>query len=695
MKPLAALVLMLCFSANVAFAQTETTLNDIVVTGQKINADQLPSVDGAKIYSGKKTSTINLEQAPKIVNSNFRQVFQKTPGLLLSEESNPLFSVGYRGLPPSRTQHMQILKDGVPIQADLVGYPEAYYVPPVDTVERVDFIRGGASLLYGPQPGGALNFVTKSPYEGGPLQLETTNTGGSHSLYSNYTALSGTQNDTGYMGYFHHRQWDGLRYSNSQAKVYNAGTKVSYAIDEQSNVGLSLDAFNEEHGIPGGLTRAAFDADPKTTIKRTDHFEMDRYAGVLSYGRDISAETFFEAKAFGGYFQRTSWSQRGGGFGLVPSGAASLTSDIEDQEFYSTGTEARLRQDYMVGDVANTWTGGMLYYHGYSPRLDKRTTTVDADNGPIRKSSDRYSNYLSLFMENMTKLGKFTVTPGVRFENIWQHLKEHQNDDKTTTPLLDESVYTAVPLFGLGATYDATEKTQVYGNISQGYRPMTFTQAVPTGANQTINNDLEEGKSWQLDVGVRGNPQPFYTWDIGYFLMRFEDQIGTSGTTIDNVGDATHQGIEVAQEFDLIGAYDALAQTKVGESVGKLSIFGNATYMEAHFTEGPNKGKTPQYAPDYIFKAGLEYDYKSQAKLRLSGTFLDDHFANDTNTAQFIVPSYKVWDLTGELNVYKDTVKVFAGINNIFDEKYYARVASDGIEPADGRNYYAGTKLVW
>jgi Fe(3+) dicitrate transport protein len=38
---------------------------------------------------------------------------------------------------------------------------------------------------------------------------------------------------------------------------------------------------------------------------------------------------------------------------------------------------------------------------------------------------------------------------------------------------------------------------------------------------------------------------------------------------------------------------------------------------------------------------------------------------------------------------------VFGGINNLFDESYFARVRSDGIDPADGRNYYAGVKLLW
>jgi outer membrane receptor protein involved in Fe transport len=46
-----------------------------------------------------------------------------------------------------------------------------------------------------------------------------------------------------------------------------------------------------------------------------------------------------------------------------------------------------------------------------------------------------------------------------------------------------------------------------------------------------------------------------------------------------------------------------------------------------------------------------------------------------------------------EWKVYKDLVGITAGINNLFDEEYYARVRPDGIDPAYGRNYYAGLSL--
>lgn len=50
-------------------------------------------------------------------------------------------------------------------------------------------------------------------------------------------------------------------------------------------------------------------------------------------------------------------------------------------------------------------------------------------------------------------------------------------------------------------------------------------------------------------------------------------------------------------------------------------------------------------------------------------------------------------DLTAEVSVYRDRVSVVGGINNLFDEDYYARIRGDGIDPAYGRNFYGGLQL--
>ena len=95
-------------------------------------------------------------------NDDARSNGNDTGHSFVSEEpSSPIVNFGYRGLDSQRSEFMQVLKDGVSIKNEQFGFPETHYTPILDAVERFEFIRGGASLQYGPQPGGALNFVSE------------------------------------------------------------------------------------------------------------------------------------------------------------------------------------------------------------------------------------------------------------------------------------------------------------------------------------------------------------------------------------------------------------------------------------------------------------------------------------------------------------------------------------------------------
>ena len=662
-------------------AEEPYRLEEVTVQAEELQpAPFLPDVAGTGIYAGKKTAVIELQAQPTILNNNYRQVLEKTPGLLLSEETTPLLSIGYRGLAPDRVQFMQVLKDGIPIQAEIFGYPEAYYTPPFQSIDRIEFLHGGASLMYGPQPGGALNFITKQPATGTPFSTYTENSFGSDELFSHYTSLSGQMEPLGYLGYLHERESNGFRATNSDVEVLGGGMKVTLGQTTDSRWTVGYDEYHEEHGEPGGLTKAAADSEGRDlTTRFHDRFRLERYAGTLLYERDVNEDTALAFRTFGGHYRRYSKRQNSGGFGTVPTGT---TNSIQEQDFYTFGVEPRIRHTYdAFGAAGQTFTAGLLAYFSDSPKEDQTGSTVSADSGALTNSSDRSMQYLSLFAEHLVRMGPLSVTPGVRLEHIWQHVKEKVNTAKTTVPLGDADEFDFVPLFGVGAAYEGIPAVTFYSNLSQAYRPKVFTQAVPTGATQVVNGDLEEGKSWTFDVGLRSRSATALTWDVSYFLLRFEDQIGTSGNTVENVGDALHQGLEAAAEVDLDSPW------------GTVSPFVNLMLLDAKFTKGPQDGKTPQYAPQYTMRYGVEYAFKDRVKARLGSTFVDDHFGDDANTANQTVPSYKVWDLTGEVRLYKELVTLVGGINNLFDERYYARVTSGGIDPAYERNLYGGVRV--
>ncbi|MDQ3626216.1 MAG: TonB-dependent receptor [Verrucomicrobiota bacterium] len=724
-------LLLVCGSIAASDAQEAVNrLSEVVVEAEaeaegeeRVQGPFLPPVQGTRINAGKKTSVIDLDELPRITNNNYRQALAQTPGLFLSEETSPLISIGYRGLNPHRAQFTQVLKDGIPIHADQFGYPEAYYSPPLDTVDRIEFLRGGAALMYGPQPGGALNYITHRPRLDRPFSFGTTNTFGSDNYFSNFTYVDGTSGRLGYYGYYNHRESDGFRTSNSAFNLNAGNVKLVLDATSDSRWILSLEAYEEQHGEPGGLTFATgtnavnYLENRHAASRLYDLFELERYFASLAWEKDFTETTKLTMTAWGGYYSRYSSRQRGGGFGTRPTGAAANTTSNEHQEFYTQGFEARLRHDYDLFGGTHTIAGGFQAYHTDSPREDRRGQTFNDRDGLLRNDSDREVWYLPLFVENRFKFGPLSITPGVRLENIWQGITENVNVDKAAarTPLADEDDYEFVPLFGIGVAYEMASATELYGNVSQSYRPKVFTQAVPTGGTTLVPEDLRESTAWQYEIGFRGRPQPWVSWDVSGFLLDFDDQIGTVAlpggrSTLGNVGGAHHYGIEASGELDVLGLLTSSRRTLTPATPGKgmaepaaeaaspygsLSLYGNITLLDAEFVSGPRKGNTPAYAPDYLLRTGAIYRWGDRVEIAMLGTIVDQSFSDDGNRPDRAVPAYVVWDLTAEVKVYKDIVSVNAGINNLFNEDYYARVRDDGIDPAPRRNYYGGVSLTF
>ncbi len=678
-------------SARGTYASEVVTLDALSIEAEAehdhfIQGPFLPDVQGTKINVGKKTTMLDFDSLPDIANSNYRQALALTPGLYVSEESSPLLSIGYRGLPPGRVQYTQVLADGIPIHADQFGYPEAYYVPPLDTVDRLEFVRGGAALMYGPQPGGALNYVTHRPRTDRPLSGDTENTFGDDSTWNSFTYLDGTTGRLGYYGYFNHRETDGFRSANSDIDLDAGSVKLALDATGPSRFFLSLASYRENHGEPGGLSAAAFAADSHAATRLFDRFELERDAATLTWERDLENGQF-AARFWAVDYTRFSQRQRGGGFGTLPTGATAGTTDIEEQKFHNFGTDLRLRQDW-GGENRHVFTVGAQAYFAESPRIDSRGAAPDASAGTVQRDTDRRTTYLPVFAENLFRFGKLSVTPGLRVENIRQRVKENVNLAKTAAsqPLGRGDETETVPLLGLGLAYDVEPKTQLYANFSESYRPVIFTQAVPTNTGVTVANDLQESKALQYELGARSEAVRGLVLDASYFVLDFDNQIGTTGGVISNTGRTLHHGLEAAVSYDVFTLLDA-------DTGHKLEVYANALILDAEYISGPNDGRVPQYAPDHLVRSGLIYSApRGAAKVALLGTFVDEAFANDTNTAQFRVPAHMVWDLTAEARVPRTPFTALAGVSNLLDESYFSRVTNAGIDPGAPRTFYVGLR---
>jgi Fe(3+) dicitrate transport protein len=123
----------------------------------------MPEVSGTEITVTKKATVIKLDQQPPIENNDLQDLFLKAPGFQITDQHTPgQFNFNYRGLGnPQESEFTLVLRDGLPLMSDWIGFPTLYYLPLPQSISEIQFIRGGSSLLYGPEPAPAVNFVTK------------------------------------------------------------------------------------------------------------------------------------------------------------------------------------------------------------------------------------------------------------------------------------------------------------------------------------------------------------------------------------------------------------------------------------------------------------------------------------------------------------------------------------------------------
>lgn len=665
----------------------------------KIQGPFLPDLQGTRINAGKKTTVLDFDALPRIHGNNYRQALAEAPGLVLSEETTPLLSIGYRGLNPSRVQYMQVLADGIPLHADQFGYPEAYYTPPIDTVDRIEFTRGGAALMYGPQPGGALNYVTHRPRTDRAFSGESLHTAGSNRSYSTFNHVDGTVGRVGYYGYFHHRESAGFRSRNGDVRLDAFTGRLALDATSSSRWLLTLESFREEHGEPGGLTfatgpgRANYNADRTVASRPFDRFALGRRAASLIWERDLANGTL-AARAWAIDYTRASRRQNGGGFGLLPSGPDAATNTIERQQFNTYGAEVRVRTDWGPSH-RHAFTAGAQVFHSVSPRTDARGRDRAAEAGDPVARSRRESFYSPVFVENLLRFGGLSLTPGLRVEWIRQKVEESLNLAKQAagTPLGRSTDRTAQPLLGLAAAYSLAPRTQAYANVSQSYRPIVFTQAVPTGGTSVIPANLGASRATNHELGLRSQPAPGLVTEASLFWLDFADQIGTVSlpggrSTVGNAGRSVHRGAEASIRYNLLARWNRAAGRE-------LNAYANVMLLRARFESGPQAGRTPQLAPAHVLRAGLVYSRGADLKVGLLGTAVSRSFGDDNNSAERALPGHVVCDLTAEVRLPGTRVRLVGGINNLLDEDYYSRVSNTGLDPAPRRNAYAGASLAF
>ena len=691
-------------------------LADITIVGRYSKSDyqQMPEIVGTNIYAGKKNALIVLDNVQgNVVTNTMRQVLAKVPGIHIweSDPSGIQIGIAARGLSPNRSWEFNVRQNGYDIAADPFGYPEAYYNPQLQAVQRIEIVRGQGSLQYGPQFGGLVNYILRNGSDiNKPVEFETQQTIGSNALFNSYNAIGGKTGKVNYYSFFDHRNGDGWRKNSRYFTNAGFGT-VTYNITPQFSLTAEVMHSNIRSQQAGGLTDAQFNEDARQSLRSRNWFNIVWTNPALTATYQLNKTTRWTTKLFATIGDRNSV-----GFtnsitvkDSINTSTGSYNNRVLNVDQYRNyGLESRIITDYSVGKMTNTISGGIRLYTGTTHRLadGKGTTGSDFDMtvvGNYPRNIEFKSRNAAAFVENIFRIGdKFLVIPGVRYEWL-EGAAAGQNgvtSGGTAIKLQDITRSRSFVLAGLGAEYHVTKSTELYANYSQAYRPIQFANLQAPPSTDVVDPNLKDAKGYNFDLGYRGKIKDYLQFDVSGFFLQYNNRVGTitpTGVTyrlITNVGNSVSKGIETYAEFNPVRAF-----TKNKDA--DIIIFGSYSYTDATYSgnhkDAATKGKKVENAPSNIIRAGLTTGYKA---FLLTGqvSFVDKTFSDANNTILpnangqvGLIPSYTITDLTAS---YKFTrgLNIKAGLNNLFDKRYFTRRAGGypgpGVLPGDGRNFF-------
>ena len=704
--------------------QEHKYLPEVTIVGRHSKSDyhQMPEVVGTSIYAGKKNALIVLDNVQgNVVTNNMRQVLAKVPGIHIweSDPSGIQIGIAARGLSPNRSWEFNTRQNGYDIAADPFGYPEAYYNPQLQAVQRIEIVRGQGSLQYGPQFGGMINYILRNGSEiKKPFEIETQQTIGSNALFNSYNAIGGNTKKVHYYSFFDHRNGDGWR-QNSRYYTNSGFGTISYRITPKFSLTAELMHSHIRSQQAGGLTDAQIKADARQSFRSRNWFDIKWTTSALIANYTFNEKTRLNTKIFAtignrnsvGYLQSITIKDS-----INPATLEYNNRNVQVDKYRNYGLESRFITGYNIGKTDNTFSGGIRLYTGTTYRLANGKGTPGTDynvsiEGNWPRDIDFESKNAALFAENIFRItDKILIVPGIRYE--WLEGNAYGRDGYTAAgdeiSLQNIRRNRSFLLMGIGSEYHITGGTEFYANFTQAYRPIQFANLQAPPSTDLIDPNLKDSKGYNIDLGYRGKVKDFLQFDVSCFYLQYDDRIGTiavNGTPsyrlITNVGNSSSKGFEGYIEFNPVRAFSSASNFDV--IIFSSYGYTNAKYSNDH-KDANTKGKKVENAPANIIRAGISAGYKG---FLLTGQLscVDKTFSDANNTVAVssnsqtgLIPSYSVADLTATYKFSKG-LNIKAGINNMFDERYFTRRAGGypgpGALPADGRTLFVsvGAKL--
>ncbi|MBV7536026.1 TonB-dependent receptor [Duganella sp. sic0402] len=632
----------LCFAApaihaeEADVAQAGQALASISVTGARFDAEPSLAPVGAIIISADEIRRAGAND----VNAAIRKV-----GGVYGRQSldgSPDFGLDLRGFGTNSSQNLVIVLDGVRLSENELSNAVLSTIP-IDTVERIEITRGGASVLYGGgATGGVINIVTRRPQansrsasmfvEGGQFNAGEVRLSGAQA-WDNFAADAtlGTQ------------RTDNYRDNNEFKQTHFSGGAQWFA-SQFDRVGFRYEGARQEMQFAGALKEAQFTAYPRQTLTPNDYGSLDSdrltvFGQRRLYGHDIAADLSYRKKTVEStYF-----------YDGVPSPA---TYDSKQWQF-----SPRVRKLGAIKGMVNELVAGV--------DLTKweRTTA----SGFSAADAEQKSKALYLRDElRFDPAHEGRISAGVRRE-----IFDKDYADPLTFAAYDAKQ--ALNAWELQASYMPVANVTVFGKLGQSFRVATSEEDSYT---PLFNKPLAAQQSHDAELGLS---YASATQKITARLFRhnltneiFFDPTANFGWGANtNLDPSRRQGFELDAEHRINAAW---------------AVNAHYQHVQAKFRDGVNDGKEMVLVPKNTLSARVAWTGASQtADVGVQWTDKQRYGADFANDCAGQMPSYTTLDAR-YARTFGQWEWAVSG-QNLADKNYFSQAfgCKAGIYPSNGR----------
>ncbi len=572
----------------------------------------------------------------------------------------------------------------------------------LNSVDKVEVLRGPYSALYGNASGGVINVDTETGSQPDTLQAGTYF--GSYRSWRNSVKATGSTGDGTQAGDVNYAisasrfTTQGFRDHSSTRKNLGNG-KLGVRLDDVSTLTLMFNSVTIDAGDPGGLTESEWKDNPRQS-PRADTFNtrktIDQTQGGLRYQRQMSDNDEFTLTTYYGERRTTQYQSIPIAAQLNPTHPGGV---IVLKRKYQ-GVDTRWKHQDNIASIPVTLIGGLDYEtmterrQGFENFHRQGSQINYGEKGDLRRNEKNRMWNLDPYLQTTWNLtSKWSLDAGLRYSTVNFNSKDYYITSKNGDDSGSERYRKLLPMGSLNYAVDPA--WNVYLSAGRGFETPTINELSYRPDNQPgLNIGLQPSTSDTVELGSK--------WRVGnglvtaaLFQTNTDNELvvatSTGGrTTYTNAGKTRRRGLELSldQQFTLDWrlkmAWTLLDATYRNETCGAGSCIPAGNRL-------PGIAKNMGYAsfgwqPEQGWHAGAEVRY------------MGDILANDQNNAQ--APAYTIAGLnTGYRYDWGNwSMDVFGRVDNLFNRQYVgSAIVNEGngryFEPAPGRNWGGGATL--